>query len=163
MHYLLRPVSPARLTYFSVFIVKSDVRQPAITECGKKLQQHNFFKKYAAGQVFRGKRCRQVGSYVVLGPRATNCFQFRLVRCVSFSELWSLFFLILLNVFKQETVSLAHRHWEVQTFQLLLYEKYNNLFCWDARRVCAFVLGFTKLWLVRQHHLFIVCLGNAIG
>lgn len=24
------------------------------------------------------KRCRQVGSYVVFGPRATNCFQFRL-------------------------------------------------------------------------------------
>lgn len=35
MHYLLRPASPAQLTYFSVFIVKSDVRQPAITECGK--------------------------------------------------------------------------------------------------------------------------------
>lgn len=85
------------------------------------------------------------------------------IRRVSFSELWSLFFLILLNVFRQETGSLAHRHLEVQTFQLLLYEKYNNLFCWDARRVCAFVLGFTRLWLVRQHHVFIVCLGNAIG
>lgn len=44
----------------------------------ERLQQHNYFKEYAAGQVFRGKRCRQVGSYVVFGPRATNCFQFRL-------------------------------------------------------------------------------------
>lgn len=44
----------------------------------ERLQQHNFFKEYAAGQVFRGKRCRQVDSYVVFGPRATNCFQFRL-------------------------------------------------------------------------------------
>lgn len=44
------------------------------------------------------------------------------IRRVSFSELWSLFFLILLNVFRQETGSLAHRHSEVQTFQLLLYE-----------------------------------------
>lgn len=111
------------------------------------------------------KRCRQVGSYVVFGPRATNCFQFRLRSHQARFIQWTLkpFFLILLNVFRQETGSLAHRHWEVQTFQLLLYEKYNNLFCWDARRVCAFVLGFTRLWLVRQHHVFIVCLGNAIG
>lgn len=93
------------------------------------------------------KRCRQVGSYIVFGPRATNCFQFRLRSHQARFIQWTLkpFFLILLNVFRQETGSLAHRHWEVQTFQLLLYEKYNNFFCWDARRVCAFVLGFTRL------------------
>lgn len=127
----------------------------------ERLQQHNYFKKYAAGQeVQTGRLVRRVrASCNKLFPvqAAFTSGAFHSVNSEAF------FFLILLNVFRQETGSLAHRHWEVQTFQLLLYEKYNNLFCWDARRVCAFVLGFTRLWLVRQHHVFIVCLGNTIG
>lgn len=156
MHYLLRPASPARLTFFSFLsslwnLTFSSLRS---LDVEKKLQQNNFFQKYAAGQVFRGKRCRQVGSYIMFGPRTTNCFQFRLRLHQACFILWTLkpfFFLFCWMYSGRKQVQL---YTSTERSVKIGYSQVNLASRWDlASSSCSYACWETKQpkWMKKVH------------
>lgn len=103
------------------------------------------------------KRCRQVGSYVVFGPRATNCFQFRLRSHQARFIQWTLkpfFFLFCWMYSGRKQV-----HWHTGTERSKHFSFYymKNTTIFSVEMHVEFVHSF---WALRDCGLFgnIMCL-----